>query len=255
MKVAFSGKGGVGKTTLASLFIRALAQEAKEVLAVDCDPDSNLAHALGFENFDKIQPIAEMEELIHRRMGVEKGNKSFFQLNPKIDDIPDAFSKQKDNIKLIVMGAVEEGGTGCMCPENTFIKNLLQHLIVKKNEHVVLDMEAGVEHFGRGTAESCNAVLIVVEPSLNSLGTAEKIATFARDIGIKRVYALGNKIRTARDNEFIRKQLGKIQLAAAIDFDQDFLKSDQGATGIKAPLACEKKIAELKRFLEEELNQ
>ena len=149
MKVAFTGKGGVGKTTLAGFFIRSLSSGGKEVLAVDCDPDANLARALGFRDFDKITPIVDMEDMINERMGIKNGQKSFFKLNPKIDDIPDKFSRTKENVKLIVMGTVDKGGEGCMCPESTFLKTLLSHLVLKRDEHMVMDMEAGIEHFGR----------------------------------------------------------------------------------------------------------
>jgi CO dehydrogenase maturation factor len=254
MKVAFTGKGGVGKSTLASLFARALAQDGQEVLTVDCDPDSNLGRLLGFKDADKITPIAQMEELINERMGVDKGSKSFFKLNPRIDDIPDKFSRNKGNIKLIVMGVVEKGGNGCMCPESTFIKNLLGHLILKRDEHLVMDMEAGVEHFGRGTAQSCDFVLVVVEPSLNSIQTAKKISGFAGDIGIKRVYALGNKIRKSEDSEFIKKKLGNIKLIESVGFEQSLLSWDKIEAVLRAPDKISAKLKKIKHFLEGELN-
>lgn len=250
MKVAFTGKGGVGKTTLASLFVQVLAKEGKEILAVDCDPDSNLGKALGFT--EKIRPIAQMEDVINERMGVDKQNKSFFQLNPKIDDIPDKFSKSKGNIKLIVMGAVKKGGAGCMCPENAFVKNLLNHIVLKRDEHIVMDMEAGLEHFGRGTAASCDCVLIVVEPSLNSIETAKNIWKFARDIGISKAYALGNKIRQEQESAFIEQELGAIKLIEAVEFDQNFSLWDKE----NAPVASQKialKLEKVKQLLEQEL--
>jgi len=254
MKIAFTGKGGVGKTTLASLFIQALSKAEKEVLAVDCDPDSNLARTLGFKDADKITPIANMEDMINERMGVEKGNKSFFKLNPKIDDIPEKFSKNKGNIKLIVMGAVEKGGEGCMCPENAFVKNLLNHLILKKNEHLIMDMEAGVEHFGRGTASSCDFVLVVVEPSVNSIETAKKISSFAKDIGIKKIYAIGNKVRSEEDTEFIKKELKSIRLIETIEFDKNFLAWGKGNATAAIPEKISKKLKDIKGILEEDLN-
>ncbi|MFH1753273.1 MAG: AAA family ATPase, partial [Candidatus Omnitrophota bacterium] len=167
MKIALAGKGGTGKTTLSALLIQRLAQKDKGVLAVDCDPDSNLGIALGFQGVEKITPIIKMEELIKERMGVSADG-TLFKLNPKIDDIPDKFSKKSGNIKLIVMGAVKKGGSGCVCPENAFVKNLIEHLVLRRGEDVVMDMEAGVEHFGRGTAQSCDSVLVVVEPSRKS---------------------------------------------------------------------------------------
>lgn len=253
MKVAFTGKGGVGKTTLAGLFIQVLAREDREILAVDCDPDSNLGKALGFEKADEITPIVNMKEMIEERMGIDKGGRAFFQLNPKIEDIPDKFSQSKGNIKLIVMGAVDEGGSGCMCPENAFIKSLLRHLILKRNEHVVMDMEAGVEHFGRGTAKACDFVLVVVEPSFNSIQTARKISRFARDIGIKKIYAIGNKIRSQEDSRFIKEELKDIKLIEAVDFDKNFFLQDKERNSAVVSNKISLKLEKVKQLLEEEL--
>jgi len=152
------------------------------------------------------------------------------------------------------MGAVEKGGEGCMCPENTFVKNLLNHLILKKNEHLIMDMEAGVEHFGRGTASSCDFVLVVVEPSLNSIETAKKISSFAKDIGVKKVYAIGNKIRSQEDSVFIKDKLGNIRLIETIDFDTGFLEWGKGKPETKIPQNVSKRLENIKRILQEELN-
>ncbi|NQU94721.1 MAG: AAA family ATPase [Candidatus Omnitrophica bacterium] len=253
MKIAFTGKGGVGKTTLASIFVNVLSKEG-EVLAIDCDPDSNLARNLGFGDAEKIKPIVKMEDMINKRMGVEKGKKSFYKLNPKIDDIPDKFSRTNGNVKLIVMGAVKEGGAGCMCPENAFVKNLISHLVLKRDENLVMDMEAGLEHFGRGTAEGCNFVLAVVEPSLNSIQTAKNVNELAKDIGVKKVYAIGNKVRTVADKTFIEKELGKIKLIETIDFDEELLKQDkyEGFSVVSKKISTG--MEKIKNLLKEELS-
>jgi len=253
MKIAFTGKGGVGKTTLAGLFARALSKDGKEVLAVDCDPDTNLARSLGFEHAEKIKPIAQMKDMIEERMGVKHGDRAFFKLNPKIDDIPDKFSQKKGNIKLIVMGTVDEGGSGCMCPESTFIKNLLSHLMFQKDEHLVMDMEAGVEHFGRATAQSCDFVITVVEPSINAIGTARKIAGFAHDIGIKKVFAIGNKIRDKKDIKFIKNEIKNIPLIETFEFDKNFLNWDKKTGSLAASNNVSEKLTDIKKFLEKEL--
>lgn len=227
MKVAFAGKGGTGKTTLSSLFIQLLERKGNEVLAVDCDPDSNLGIALGFKDVDKITPIIEMEELIKERMDVSADG-SFFKLNPKIDDIPDMFSKRRNKIRLIVMGAIKKGGSGCACPENAFVKNLIEHLVLKRGEDVVMDMEAGVEHFGRGTAQSCDSVLVVVEPSQKSVESAKRISKLAKDLGIKNVYAIGNKIRSYTDEEFIKEGLeGALNVIETLPFNTEILERDK----------------------------
>lgn len=227
MKIAFTGKGGTGKTTLSAVLINILAKKDKEVLAVDCDPDSNLGIALGFKDADKIIPIIKMEDLIRERMGVSSDG-SFFKLNPKIDDIPDTFSQNKGNIKLIVMGSIKKGGSGCACPENAFVKNLIEHLVVRRNEDVVMDMEAGIEHFGRGTAQSCDNLLIVVEPSRKSIESALRIRSLARDLGIKNIFVIANKIREDEDISFIKGGLEKdMELVETIPFSNEMLEIDK----------------------------
>jgi len=227
VKVAFTGKGGTGKTTLSAIFISILAKRDREILAVDCDPDSNLGNALGFKDAWKITPIIKMEDLIRERMGVSSDG-SFFKLNPKIDDIPDKFSSQKGNVKLIVMGSIKKGGAGCVCPENAFVKNLIEHLVLGRDEDVVMDMEAGVEHFGRGTAQSCDSALIVVEPSLKSVDSAKRIKRLAEDLGMKNLYVIANKIRSMEDADFIKANLkGELETIDTVPFSKAILDSDK----------------------------
>ncbi|MDB4349344.1 AAA family ATPase [Omnitrophica bacterium] len=227
MKIAFAGKGGTGKTTLSALLIRLLADKESEVLAVDCDPDSNLGIALGFKDADKITPIIKMEGLIRERMDVSADG-TLFKLNPKIDDIPDKFSRKSGNIKLIVMGAIKKGGSGCACPENAFVKNLIEHLVLKRGEDIVMDMEAGVEHFGRGTAQSCDSVLVVVEPSQKSIESAKRITSLAKDLGIKNIHGVGNKTRSQDDRKFMQDRLkGTLELIEAVPFSKEILAMDK----------------------------
>jgi len=251
MKIAFAGKGGTGKTTLSALFIQRLAEKDNGVLAVDCDPDSNLGIALGFQDADKITPIIKMEKLIKERMEISVDG-TLFKLNPKIDDIPDKFSKKNGNIKLIVMGAVKKGGSGCACPENAFVKNLIEHLVLKRGEDVVMDMEAGVEHFGRGTAQGCDALAVVVEPSQKSVESAKRITTLAYDLGIKKIFAIGNKVRSRDDEEFIKKSLkGPLELIEAIPFSGEILKADKQGRITEVDAGIMKKIANIVFFLTE----
>lgn len=227
MKIAFTGKGGTGKTTLSAILIKILAEDSNEILAVDCDPDSNFGYTLGFKDIDKIVPIVEMKDLIYERMNVSSGG-AFFKLNPKIDDIPEKYSRQKENIKLIVMGGIKKGGSGCACPENAFVKSLIEHLVLRRNEDVVMDMEAGVEHFGRGTAQSCDSVLVVVEPSQKSLDSAKRINLLAKHLKIRNIYAIGNKIRTEKDKEFILDNLrGHLEVIENMPFSEDILRMDK----------------------------
>ncbi|OIO39998.1 MAG: carbon monoxide dehydrogenase, partial [Candidatus Omnitrophica bacterium CG1_02_49_10] len=217
MKFAFTGKGGVGKTTISALFAKALSKEGHRVLAIDADPDSNLGSALGFKEAGDITPIIKMKDMIHERMGIKDKDPTFYKLNPHIEDIPEKFMVTKDGVSLLVMGTVNEGGAGCVCPESAFLKSLLSYLLLRKDEDIVLDMEAGIEHLGRGILQSIDRLYIVVEPSRRSVETADRIYLLAKDIGIKNVAAIANKVRSKEDELFIRSSLRKeIEVAGVV---------------------------------------
>ena len=207
MKIAISGKGGVGKTTLAALLAQAYADTDHNVLAVDADPSPCLAGALGFppEVRAQLHPIAEMDELIYERTGARAGTiGGFFTLNPRVDDIPDRFSVIHRGVKLLEMGSVDMGGSGCICPEAAMLKTLFTHLLFRKEDILILDMYAGVEHLGRATVDFVDAMLVVVEPTRRSLGTAEQIKKLANDIGLTKLWLVGNKVRNDEEAAFLR---------------------------------------------------
>ncbi|RME23950.1 MAG: carbon monoxide dehydrogenase [Deltaproteobacteria bacterium] len=225
MKLAVSGKGGVGKTTFAALVARHLAQEGMKVLAVDADPVPSLAQALGIEQ--QVEPIANMHELIHERTGAQPGTfGGFFKMNPRVDDIPERFSARKGNIRLIVMGTVDHGGSGCVCPESVLLKNLVQHIVLYRDEALVMDMEAGVEHLGRATAKAVDKMIVVVEPGGRSLEAAKRIKQLATEIGLRNVVAVANKVRGEGDMKLIREALGDIPLMGGMEYDQAFVEAD-----------------------------
>jgi len=227
MKVAISGKGGVGKTTFASFLIKALTEEGKKVLAIDADPDANLAQALGVKGTEEIVPISEMTELIEERTEAKVGTMgSFFKLNPKVNDLPDKLSIEVDGVKLMVLGGVKKGGAGCICPESTLLKNLVRHIVLARDEAIVLDMEAGLEHLGRGTAMAVDRLIVVVEPGRRSIETAEQIRRLAGDIGIKKLSFVGNKIRSEKDKEFLLKQIPDNQFLGFIPYQSDIIEAD-----------------------------
>ncbi len=209
MKIAITGKGGVGKTTISAGLALIIKEHGKKIIAIDCDPDMNLGLSLGFADYDKITPICEMKELIAQRTEVESLDKpaTFFKLNPEVSDIPEKFAVEHHGVRLLVMGKVDKAGGGCMCPENTFIKSLLAHLILGRDEFVILDMVAGSEHLGRATAKNVDALLIVVEPTDLSVSTAKHIKNLSAELGIKQIYFVANKIRNNSDEDFLKKEL------------------------------------------------
>jgi len=255
MKVAFTGKGGTGKTTLSAMLVRVLSGSGKEILAVDCDPDSNLGYVLGFKDAEKITPIVKMKDLIHERMNVS-GDGTLFKLNPRLDDIPGKYSKKKGNVRLIVMGGIKKGGTGCACPENAFVKNLIEHLVLKRDEDVVMDMEAGVEHFGRGTAQSCDSVIVVIEPSIKSVNSAKRISRLAKDLKIKKIFAIANKVRSEEDKEFIIDTLGKdLEVIETMPFSEDILALDKTGNISKLSGDIVNRMMSVETFLSKQLRE
>lgn len=227
MKIAVSGKGGVGKTTFSALMIRALDANGKHVLAIDADPDANLAAAIGIRGAETITPISEMKSLIFERTGAQPGGiGQFFRLNPKVDDLPDALSAKMNRIKMMRLGGVERGGAGCFCPESTLLKALVRHVVVVRDEVVVMDMEAGIEHLGRGTAKSVDRLIVVVEPGRRSIETAGHIRQLAAEIGLTRIKLVGNKVRGARDRDFLERNLSDFDFLGFMPYDDALIEAD-----------------------------
>ncbi len=229
-KLAITGKGGVGKTTLASTLARIYAAEGYTVLAIDADPDANLGASLGIsaEELSKVTPIAKLNELIHERTGAAPGSSGgIFKLNPKVDDIPDRFSVGKDGVKLLTLGTVKKGGGGCICPESALLKALLNHLFLRRDEMVILDMEAGIEHLGRATTEGMDAFIAVVEPGMRSLDTARAVRKLAGDIGVKKCYVVGNKVTGDEDRQFVTDNLPEFDVLGFISFNPKIIEADR----------------------------
>ena len=251
MKLAVTGKGGVGKTTLVSLLAKIYASEGNKVIAIDANPDANLAMALGISPSEAqhITPIAELKDLIEERTGAKPGSfGTLFRLNPKVDDIPERFSVKKDNIWLLVMGTVKKGGSGCMCPEGALVRNLVSHLLLGRDEVVIMDMDAGVEHLGRGTAKAVDAFIIVVEPGQRSLQTAEAIRRLAKDLGVTRCYFVGSKTKSDRECQFIKNNLTNLEVLGFINYHTEIAEAD--LKGVSIYEASPEAVAEAKEIKE-----
>jgi CO dehydrogenase maturation factor len=228
LKIAISGKGGVGKTTLSAFLVKWFADQGKSVLAIDADPDANLGNGLGIKEAADIVPISKMKELIAERTESTSGGfGGFFKLNPQVDDLPEKLAiRSGDRIRLMVMGGVKKGGMGCVCPESVLLKNLVQHLILRRDEVVVMDMEAGIEHLGRGTSKSVDWLVVVVEPGRRSVETALRIKDLGKDIGLTHVALVGNKIRSDRDRDYLVKSLPEYNFLGFIPYDDQIIEAD-----------------------------
>jgi CO dehydrogenase maturation factor len=235
MKIAISGKGGVGKTTLAAALSLLMAQQGKKVLAVDADPDANLAAALGIseEKQQTIIPISQQVALIEERTGAKvKQYGQVFKLNPEVSDIADKFAFRHNGVSLLVLGAIEGGGTGCACPESTLIRALVTDLVLYKNDALVMDMEAGIEHLGRGTARGVDCMIIILEPGQRSIDSAHRVIRMAGEIGLKNIQLVANKIYGKEDEKFIRDFFPNYNLLGVIPYSEQFRQCDRNGQSV-----------------------
>jgi CO dehydrogenase maturation factor len=234
-KIAVAGKGGVGKTTFSGVLAYVLVAAGQTVYAIDADPNPTLGQVLGFPEdlVAKLVPIVEMPDLVEERTGSRPGESgAYFRLNPRVDDIPARFSVEHRGIRLLKMGTVRGAGAGCVCPENSIVRALVTHLLLREKETVLLDMVAGLEHLGRGTAAAVDAMYIVVEPGQRSLMVAADIARLAKDLGIPALWAVANKVRGEDDLAFIRGHLGGVPLAGWLPRDDRVVEADMKGTAV-----------------------
>ena len=256
MKLAITGKGGVGKTTLASTLARLYADEGRTVLAADVDPDANLGLALGLsqEEVDAIVPISKMRTLVEERTGATDANR-FYKLNPYVADIPEKYSKDINGVKLLVMGTVDVGGSGCVCPEHVMLKSILSAMTYRKNDVVIMDMEAGLEPLGRGTASNMDQFIVVIEPGARSVQTYRNVKRLAKDLGVKQVRVVANKVRNESDEAFVRGAIPAEDLLGCIHYNPDIIDADrQGKSPYDFSPAAIEEIRQIKAILDREEN-
>ncbi len=253
MKIAISGKGGVGKTTVTAIWGRALADEGRDVFLVDADPDANLAAALGVAPGDLPAPLVSLKDLIRERTGADPDRVGqYFQLNPHVADLPDAYSLTVDRLKLLVLGGIRGGGKGCACPQGAFLKAMMRHLMLQRREVLLVDMDAGLEFLGRASVMGIDALVVVVEPGKRSLETADAVARMGREIGIKQFAAVLNKVTDPAQVETVRAGLPDgMELLGHVLYSAALQQADlDGRSILGVDAAAETALAEAKRKLE-----
>jgi CO dehydrogenase maturation factor len=228
MKIAVSGKGGVGKSTIAASIALILAQRGGRVLALDADPDANLAASLGIPKTVKITPISREIALIEERTGAKIDQYGqIFKLNPNVSDVAEKFAVSHNGVELLVLGAIKRGGGGCACPENVFIKALVNDLVLYKDETLIMDMEAGIEHLGRATSSGVDVMVIVVEPGQRSLDCADTVIKMSKEIGLANFVIVGNKMTCEDDKRFIANGLSGLNASAFLPYSENIRKADR----------------------------
>lgn len=227
VKIAISGKGGVGKTTVCAVWAKVFAEDGFDVLAIDADSNSNLASAFGISSENSPQPLIKFKDLIAERTGTDKtAVGAYFRLNPRVSDLPEQYWLEVDGVKLLVLGDITAAAGGCACPEGAFLKAMLSHIILQRQEVVLVDLAAGVEFMGRASVQGTDVLVVVVEPGARSIETANNIATMAKQLGISRVAAIANKITRPEQSELIRARLSDMVFLCDIEYDPALAEAD-----------------------------
>lgn len=233
IKIAIGGKGGVGKTTVCAVLAQLFAESGFDVLAIDADPDANLASALGVASEQSPEPLINMKDLIAERTGTGKDAiGAYFKLNPKVSDLPEKYWHESNGLKLLVLGAITQAGSGCACPEGVFLKALLRHTILQRQEMVLVDLAAGVEFMGRASVQGINALILVVEPGGRSIETANNMAKMGRELGIECVAAVANKITETSQTDAITCQLQNVDLLGNLQYSRALQQADLGRASV-----------------------
>lgn len=253
IKLAVTGKGGVGKTTISALLAHALRKAGRAVLAIDADPNANLLACLGHPQPGSVRPLVELKGLIAERTGVAPGTSGgLFKINPRVEDIPAEYGVEVAGIRVLVAGGIKQGGAGCYCPENAFLRAMVSHLLLDKKAALVLDMEAGIEHLSRGTVEDVDRLLIVVDPSRRSIETAQRIHGLAQDLGVHHIGVIGNKVRSDAERDFLREALADIEFIGFVPYDEHLREADMaGKPAAGASRTVDGAVAKIVRRIEQ----
>ena len=233
MKIAVAGKGGVGKTLVAGAIAYFFAEKGYKVLAIDADPAPNLAITLGIpaEKAKEIKPISENKQLIDEKTST--GVPGVYKLSFTVDDIVQKYALTSPlGVNLLVMGTIRSVGGGCTCPANALIRVLLRHLIVERDEAIILDMEAGIEHFGRATAKHVDVMLAVADANMKALEVAKKIFQLSKEAGIEKTFLLGNKIKNKVEEELLIdfSKENNLPILGFIPYDSSVFEADMKGT-------------------------
>lgn len=231
MKIAISGKGGVGKTTVSAGLVKYFSNQGHRVYAVDADPDVSLGVTLGLpmDEVEKLTPLVDMKGIIEEK---SQGGGAFFALNPRVDDVIEDYSLKLGNIRFLRMGGIKQGGSACYCKENSFLNSVLNTLLFDQEDVVILDMSAGIEHLTRGTSQGVDLVLVVTEPTRVSTQTAKVVQKLAHELGVARVKVLGNKIRSQKEEDFFRSRFNPRDIIGVIPFDERVLEMAMDGSGV-----------------------
>ena len=233
LRIAVGGKGGAGKTTVCALLAGILSRAGHKVLLVDLDSDPNLAAALGFPP-ETARPIVHRKELIAERTGSTGEPGEMFLLNPNVSDIAERFAlRRTETVYLLPIGTIEAAGEGCFCPQSAFVKALLRRLVLGREEDLILDLEAGLESFGRAVVEGLDLLWIVIEPGMRSVETARRILKMSSSLGVRNVRVVANKVRAeSRDVLSQAMREAGIPMDLVLPFREELARRDLEGAGV-----------------------